>query len=65
MGWLIALGVLTLIAIVPIGVSAVYDEDGLCAYILAGFLHIPVFPAKNTQENKIIHGFLSEIMIKC
>ena len=42
MGWLIALGVLTLIAIVPIGVSAVYDEDGLCAYILAGTYNIVV-----------------------
>ena len=51
MGWLIALGILTLIAITPIGVSAFYDEDGPCVRVIAGFLHIPVFPTKK-KENK-------------
>ena len=49
MGWLIALGVLTLIAIIPIGVSAVYDEDGPLVKIIAGFIRIPVYPTKKKE----------------
>ena len=51
MGWLIALGVLTLIAIIPIGVSAIYDEDGPRASVVFGTLRISVFSAKK-QEKK-------------
>ena len=49
MGWLIALGVLTLIAIIPIGVSAVYDEDGPLVKIIAGFIRIPLYPTKKKE----------------
>ena len=52
MGWLIALGILTLIAITPIGVSAFYDEDGPRVRVIAGFLHIPVFPIKKKEKKK-------------
>ena len=44
MGWWIALGVLTLIAIFPLGVSASYDADGLRVYLITGPIRISVFP---------------------
>ena len=52
MGWLIALGILTLIAILPIGVSAIYDEDGPRASIIAGPIRIPVFPLKKKEKKE-------------
>lgn len=52
MGWLIALGVLALIAIIPIGVSAVYDADGPRASIIAGPVRIPVFPVKGKEKKE-------------
>lgn len=52
MGWLIALGILILIAIIPIGVSAFYDEDGPRVYIIAGFIRIPVFPMKKKEKKE-------------
>lgn len=50
MGWLIALGVLTLIAIIPVGVSAFYDEGGPRADLIAGPVRIRVFPTKKKKE---------------
>lgn len=50
MGWLIAFGVLTLIAIFPVGVSAFYDEGGPRAFVIAGPFRICVFPAKKKNE---------------
>lgn len=52
MGWLIALGVLTLIAIIPIGVSAFYDEDGPRASVIFGPLRISVFPVKKKEKKE-------------
>lgn len=52
MGWLIALGILALIAIVPVGASVLYDEAGPRAYVVAGPLRISIFPGKK-QEKKI------------
>ena len=52
MGWLIALGVLTLIAILPIGVSAIYDEDGPRASVIAGPIRIPVYPVKKKVKTE-------------
>ena len=52
MGWLIALGVLTLIAIIPIGVSAFYDEIGPRASIIIGPLRVSVFPLKKKEEKE-------------
>ena len=50
MGWLIALGVLTLIAILPIGVSAIYDEGGPKASVIAGPIRIPIYPVKKYRR---------------
>lgn len=64
MGWLITLGILILLGILPLGVSVIYDEDGPLVRIIAGPLKIKVFPlpkkpkkaekekkSKNGQEN--------------
>ena len=50
MGWLIALGILVLIAILPVGASVEYDSNGFRAAVIAGFFHIPVFPVKKKEK---------------
>ena len=53
MGWLIALAVLVLLAILPLGASVLYDEDGPRVRIVAGLLKIQVFPLKKKpKKNK-------------
>ena len=59
MGWLITLGVITLLAILPLGVSAVYNSNGFLAFLIAGPLRIKLFPIskkpkpkKDKQKNK-------------
>ncbi len=53
MGWLIALSVLVLLAILPLGASVLYDEDGPRVRIVAGPLKIQVFPLKKKpKKNK-------------
>ena len=52
MGWMITLGVLTLIAIVPIGVSAFYDEEGPRAFVIIGPFRSLVFPSNKEKEKK-------------
>lgn len=50
MGWLIALGILLLLAILPIGVGFSYDEDGAMIRVLTGPLGFTVFPSKKTKK---------------
>ena len=50
MGWLITLGVLILLGMIPLGVSAVYDEDGVLVRVVVGPLKIQVFPASNKKK---------------
>ena len=52
MGWLIAAIVLALLAILPLGVSAVYDEDGGVIAIIAGPFRHCVFPKKKDLGKK-------------
>ena len=52
MGWLIALGVLILIAMIPIGVSALYDEEGPRVSVYIGPLRFFVFPVKKKKKEK-------------
>ncbi len=52
MGWLIALGILFLLAILPLGVSVQYDSDGPLVRIIAGLLRLQVFPAKKKKKPK-------------
>ena len=56
MGWLITLGILVLLAVVPLGASAVYNSEGFFAYLIAGPLRIKLFPVrKNSGNKKDIH----------
>ena len=57
MGWLIALAVLVLLALFPLGVRAVYGNAGLLVWLLLGPVRITVFPSqkkkrKNAQSKK-------------
>ena len=44
MGWWITLGILTLLAILPLGVRVCYDADGPLVKIVLGPLKLTVFP---------------------
>ena len=50
MGWIIALLILFLLAILPLGASVLYDEDGPRVRILAGPVKIQVFPMKKKAK---------------
>ena len=52
MGWIIALLILFLLAILPLGASVLYDEDGPRVRIVAGPVKIQVFPMKKTKKEK-------------
>ena len=44
MGWLITLLILTALAILPLGASIIYDEDGAFVRVIAGPVKFKVFP---------------------
>ena len=46
MGWLIALGILVLLAILPLGAAVRYQEQGFSLKIIAGPVRIPIIPGK-------------------
>ena len=50
MGWWITLGILFLLAILPLGASVKYDEDGPLVKIIAGPIRIKVFPLKKKDK---------------
>ena len=52
MGWLIALGILVLLALLPLGASVSYDSDGPVVKILAGPVKLQVVPAKKKKTKK-------------
>lgn len=57
MGWLVALGIAGLLAILPLGASVCYDEDGVLLRIIAGPLKITLLPRprkeiKSKKEKK-------------
>lgn len=52
MGWLIALGVLGCLALLPLGVSAVYDAEGPLVRLLIGPVRLRLFPAKKKKSPK-------------
>ena len=53
MGWLIALGILVLLAILPLGVGMRYSAEGALVRVIAGPFRITVFPMKK-QEKKVL-----------
>ena len=50
MGWLIALGIVVVLAILPLGASVIYDENGPLVRIIAGPVKIQVFPMKKKAK---------------
>ena len=52
MGWLITLGVLFLLAILPLGVSVSYDSDGPLVRVIAGPVRLTVFPRPKKQKKE-------------
>ena len=52
MGWLITLGILVLLAILPLGASAMYHAEGFFLNIIAGPIRIPIIPGKKKEEKK-------------
>jgi len=46
MGWWITLCILFLLAILPLGVSVLYEGGSVVVKVVAGFLHLQVFPMK-------------------
>lgn len=52
MGWLIALAVIVLLAMLPLGVSAKYDADGLLARLILGPVRLKVYPFPEKKDKK-------------
>lgn len=52
MGWYIALGILVLLAIMPVGVSLIYQEDGLSLSLLLGAVKIKLYPKTKIKKPK-------------
>lgn len=53
MGWYVTLGILALLAIVPLGVSVRYDADGVLLRLIAGPVKFTLFPrAKKDSKRK-------------
>lgn len=52
MGWYIALGILFLLAIMPVGVSLLYHEDGLILSILLGAVKVKLYPKDNASKTE-------------
>lgn len=50
MGWWIALGILVLLAILPLGVTVRYDSDGVVLCILAGPIRYTLLPKKKKDK---------------
>lgn len=50
MGWLIALGIVVVLAILPLGADLIYDQHGPLVRIIAGPLKLQVFPLKKKAK---------------
>lgn len=51
-GWLIALGILVLLAVLPVGVCLIYNEEGLVLSLLLGAVKIKLFPKASSEKKK-------------
>lgn len=51
-GWLIALGILVLLAVLPVGVCLIYNEDGLILSLFLGAIKIKLFPKASKEKKK-------------
>ena len=50
MGWLIALGIVIALALLPLGASIKYDSQGPLVRVIAGPIRFKVYPAKKKKE---------------
>lgn len=50
MGWFIALAVIVGLAVLPLGVSAVYDADGPLVRVIAGPVRLRLYPQKKKSR---------------
>lgn len=55
MGWIITVVILFALAILPLGASVLYNQDGLFAFLILGPLHLKIFPMnkKDTRGKKV------------
>ena len=51
-GWLIALGILTLLAVLPLGVSIKYDSEGTLIKLIIGPVRITLFPRPKKEKKQ-------------
>ena len=52
MGWLIALGVLALLAVTPVGIRLRYNSEGIFLQAVVGLIHITILPRKKKLKDK-------------
>jgi len=52
MGWLIAIGCIILVCMIPIGVYVLYNADGIQVSLTLGFLRFTVYPGRKSRETK-------------
>ena len=52
MGWLITLGVLTFLAILPLGVRAGYNSSGVTVYLLIGPFRFLLYPGNSKSKKQ-------------
>lgn len=52
MGWLIALAVIVLLAVLPLGISAKYDADGAQLWVIAGPVRLKLIPGKKKAKER-------------
>lgn len=52
MGWLIALGIVLLLAVIPVGVRIRYNAEGALVKVIAGPLKIKVFPLPKKEKKE-------------
>ena len=52
MGWLVTLGILVLLAVLPLGIHIRYDEDGVLGKLIAGPIKILLFPKPKKEKGE-------------
>ena len=52
MGWLIALGILILLAILPLGVHVLYNAEGVRIAVIIGPFKLTLIPGKHKDKKK-------------
>ena len=52
MGWLVAAGILTILALMPVGVLARYNDQGFAAAVVLGPFRLSVYPRNKRGKKK-------------